>query len=101
MKMTPHLIFKYDKGYENERQINDLLREISSRPDGGSQPDQESSAGMKYVNPIALFVNEPVDVTSYDCIRVLKRAWKRTDIGHGGTLDRFASELLRHAMLLA
>jgi ribosome-binding factor A len=30
MKMTPHLVFKYDKGYENERHINDLLREIGS-----------------------------------------------------------------------
>lgn len=41
-----------------------------------------------------VLINKPAGVTSFDCIRSLKRAWKRTDLGHGGTLDRFATGLL-------
>lgn len=41
-----------------------------------------------------ILVNKPKDVTSFDCIRALKRAWKRTDLGHCGTLDKFATGLL-------
>ncbi|MBI3557274.1 MAG: tRNA pseudouridine(55) synthase TruB [Deltaproteobacteria bacterium] len=41
-----------------------------------------------------LLLDKQPEMTSYDCIRNLKRIWKRTDIGHGGTLDRFASGML-------
>jgi tRNA pseudouridine55 synthase len=41
-----------------------------------------------------LLVDKEPEMTSFDCIRVLKRLWRRTDLGHGGTLDRFASGLL-------
>lgn len=41
-----------------------------------------------------LLLDKPAGITSFDCIRELKRAWKRTDLGHGGTLDRFATGLL-------
>lgn len=44
--------------------------------------------------PALLLLDKPAGMTSFDCIRELKRGWKRTDFGHGGTLDRFATGLL-------
>ena len=41
-----------------------------------------------------LLLDKQPEMTSFDCIRNLKRIWKRTDLGHGGTLDRFASGML-------
>lgn len=39
-------------------------------------------------------VHKQPGMTSFDCIRALKRTWGRTDLGHGGTLDKFASGVL-------
>lgn len=44
--------------------------------------------------PALLLLDKPAGMTSFDCIRELKHGWKRTDFGHGGTLDRFATGLL-------
>ena len=42
-----------------------------------------------------LLVNKPKDISSYDCIRHLKRIIKeQVKIGHAGTLDPFAEGLL-------
>lgn len=42
-----------------------------------------------------LFINKPVGMTSFDCIRQLKQLLPaKTKIGHAGTLDPFASGLL-------
>ena len=41
-----------------------------------------------------LLLDKQPGMTSFDCIRSLKRSWRRTDLGHGGTLDMFASGLL-------
>lgn len=42
-----------------------------------------------------LLVKKPIDLTSFDCIRKLKKILpKKTVIGHAGTLDPFASGLL-------
>lgn len=41
-----------------------------------------------------LLLDKQAGMTSFDCIRELKRVWKRKDLGHGGTLDRFATGLL-------
>jgi tRNA pseudouridine55 synthase len=43
-----------------------------------------------------LLINKPAGITSYDCIRHIKRVLKpiKTKIGHAGTLDPFASGLL-------
>lgn len=47
-----------------------------------------------------LLINKPIDVSSFDCIRHIKRIIKshvtqqRIKIGHAGTLDPFASGLL-------
>src|SRR5271157_6137201 len=40
-------------------------------------------------------INKPAGITSYDCIRHIKRILKtKTKIGHAGTLDPFASGLM-------
>jgi tRNA pseudouridine55 synthase len=42
-----------------------------------------------------LKINKPKGITSYDCIRHIKRILKtKTKIGHAGTLDPFASGLM-------
>ena len=42
-----------------------------------------------------LLINKPIDYSSYDCIRVIKRIIKnKVKIGHTGTLDNFAQGLL-------
>ena len=42
-----------------------------------------------------LKINKPAGITSYDCIRHIKRILKaKTKIGHAGTLDPFASGLM-------
>jgi tRNA pseudouridine55 synthase len=41
-----------------------------------------------------VLINKSEGMTSFDCIRALKRSWKRTDLGHGGTLDKFATGAL-------
>ncbi|MEW6055274.1 MAG: tRNA pseudouridine(55) synthase TruB [Bdellovibrionota bacterium] len=41
-----------------------------------------------------VLVHKQSGMTSFDCVRNLKRLWKRTDIGHGGTLDKFATGVL-------
>ncbi|MGE4234323.1 MAG: tRNA pseudouridine(55) synthase TruB [Bacteriovoracia bacterium] len=41
-----------------------------------------------------LVLNKKSGITSFDCIRELKRIWNRTDFGHGGTLDSFATGVL-------
>lgn len=42
-----------------------------------------------------LFINKPAGVSSYDCVRYIKKLLPpRTKIGHTGTLDVFASGLL-------
>lgn len=42
-----------------------------------------------------LKINKPTGITSYDCIRHIKRILKiKTKIGHAGTLDPFASGLM-------
>ncbi|MBD3272863.1 tRNA pseudouridine(55) synthase TruB [Candidatus Dependentiae bacterium] len=42
-----------------------------------------------------LLINKPKNISSYDCIRHLKRIIKRKiKIGHAGTLDNFATGLL-------
>ena len=41
-----------------------------------------------------VIIDKPVDMTSYDVIRSLKRIFDTKKIGHGGTLDPFASGLL-------
>ncbi len=42
-----------------------------------------------------LVINKPVGITSFDCIRRIKRLLPhKTKIGHAGTLDPFASGLL-------
>lgn len=44
--------------------------------------------------PALLLVNKPAGCTSFDVIRDLKRRLNRRDLGHGGTLDGFATGLL-------
>jgi len=44
--------------------------------------------------PALVLLDKQPGVTSFDCIRALKRLWKRNDFGHGGTLDKFATGLL-------
>lgn len=39
-------------------------------------------------------INKPKNITSYDCIRILKKIFPNTKIGHAGTLDPFATGLL-------
>ena len=56
-------------------------------------PQTETPTLSGKASGIAL-INKPEGVTSFDCVRALKKAWQRTDLGHGGTLDRFASGLL-------
>ncbi|MGD1997469.1 MAG: tRNA pseudouridine(55) synthase TruB [Candidatus Dependentiae bacterium] len=47
------------------------------------------------MNSGILLINKPQDITSFDCIRRLKRLLPRgTKIGHAGTLDPFATGLL-------
>ena len=47
------------------------------------------------IKPGFLLINKPADITSYDCIRHLKRILKeKIKIGHAGTLDPFATGLL-------
>lgn len=41
-----------------------------------------------------ILLHKQADMTSFDCIRALKRTLDRTDLGHGGTLDKFATGLL-------
>ncbi|MBI3544170.1 MAG: tRNA pseudouridine(55) synthase TruB [Deltaproteobacteria bacterium] len=41
-----------------------------------------------------LILDKPAGMTSFDCIRKLKKIWNRSDLGHGGTLDKFATGLL-------
>ncbi len=42
-----------------------------------------------------LFIDKPENITSYDCIRYIKKLLpKNTKIGHAGTLDPFATGLL-------
>lgn len=42
-----------------------------------------------------LLLNKPADITSFDCIRALKKILPRkTKIGHSGTLDPFATGLM-------
>lgn len=42
-----------------------------------------------------ILINKPINISSYDCIRQLKRIIGRDNkIGHAGTLDPFASGLL-------
>jgi tRNA pseudouridine55 synthase len=47
------------------------------------------------ITPGFLLINKPADITSYGCIRHLKRILKqKIKIGHAGTLDPFATGLL-------
>lgn len=41
-----------------------------------------------------VLLDKPAGMTSFDCIRRLKKILNRTDMGHGGTLDKFATGLL-------
>lgn len=41
-----------------------------------------------------LLLNKPAGITSFDCIKKLKKIAASNDLGHGGTLDCFASGLL-------
>ncbi len=42
-----------------------------------------------------LFIHKPIGITSFDCIRQLKKLLpKKTKIGHAGTLDPFAEGLM-------
>jgi tRNA pseudouridine55 synthase len=41
-----------------------------------------------------LLVDKPAGVTSYDVVRAVKRAVNERKVGHGGTLDPFATGLL-------
>lgn len=41
-----------------------------------------------------LIINKPKNITSYDVIRKLKPFFKKTKIGHAGTLDPFATGVL-------
>lgn len=41
-----------------------------------------------------VLLNKPAGITSFDCIRQLKRILNRKDLGHGGTLDKFATGVL-------
>jgi len=41
-----------------------------------------------------LLVDKPTGVTSYDVVRAVKRAVNEKKVGHGGTLDPFATGLL-------
>ncbi len=41
-----------------------------------------------------LLINKPQGHTSFDCLRQVKRALNTKDIGHGGTLDSFATGVL-------
>src|SRR4051812_25083817 len=41
-----------------------------------------------------LLLDKPAGITSFDCIRALKKTWNRSDLGHAGTLDKFATGLL-------
>lgn len=49
---------------------------------------------MKLKSAALVLLNKPAGITSFDCIRKLKKILRRTDIGHGGTLDLFATGLL-------
>lgn len=49
---------------------------------------------MDTKNAALLLVHKETNMTSFDVLRRLKRILGRTDLGHGGTLDRFASGLL-------
>jgi tRNA pseudouridine55 synthase len=47
------------------------------------------------ITPGFLLINKPADITSYGCIKHLKRVLKqKVKIGHAGTLDPFATGLL-------
>lgn len=39
-------------------------------------------------------IHKPSGLTSFDCIRKLKKHWNTKNLGHGGTLDKFAEGLL-------
>lgn len=55
------------------------------------------SKSMETINELSgfLLVNKPVGISSFDCIRHIKRVMKRKlRIGHAGTLDNFASGLM-------
>jgi len=41
-----------------------------------------------------VLLDKPSEMTSFDCIREIKKALNRRDVGHGGTLDKFATGLL-------
>lgn len=41
-----------------------------------------------------VLISKPAGKTSFDCVRALKKAWNCPDVGHGGTLDTFATGLL-------
>ncbi len=46
-------------------------------------------------SPGFLIINKPIDITSFDCIRHIKKILKqKIKIGHTGTLDDFATGLL-------
>lgn len=46
------------------------------------------------MNSGVLLVDKPKGITSHDVVAILRRALKRKDIGHAGTLDPDASGLL-------
>lgn len=48
---------------------------------------------LDYSKSFAL-IHKPPGITSFDCIRILKRHWNTKNLGHGGTLDKFAEGLL-------
>ncbi len=49
---------------------------------------------QKSNSPALVLLNKPKGITSFDCIRKLKKHWNISKIGHGGTLDKFADGLL-------
>ncbi len=54
----------------------------------------ENQINLKKNNPTLVLLNKPRGMTSYDCIRNLKKHWNNPHLGHGGTLDSFAEGLL-------
>jgi len=46
------------------------------------------------INSGLLLVDKDVDMTSHDCVNIVRRAFKTKKVGHTGTLDPMASGLL-------
>lgn len=58
--------------------------------------DKKAELPVKQLPPesVFAFIDKPAGWTSHDCVNYLRRAFKGAKIGHGGTLDPFATGIL-------